>query len=198
MFLRNYPRERPIIYVTKWVQHPVVSTSTCEIDYDAIYKWSEHCKLVDLVRKLQQEFATRPPIEQNELQTASHQLDDYLRQVESLRSKPAGTQPPPPPQINLENVLGAFEQQEHLHKQCEEKNQMYLFAAQEYSENASRVRCISERFGKGKILRELEKELEKQVEQVENSRIDDVLKKYYEARKQYHRIKILKELYLDN
>ena len=112
--------------------------------------------------------------------------------MESLRNKPEGTQPPPPPQVSLENVLGAFEQQEHLHKQCEEKNKMYLFAAQEYSENASRVRYISERFGKGKILRELEKELEKQVEQVENSRIDDVLKKYYEARKQYHRIKILK------
>ena len=62
----------------------------------------------------------------------------------------------------------------------------------------SRVRCISERFGKGKILRELEKELEKQVAEVEQGKIDDLVKKYYESRKQYHRIKILKELYLEN
>ena len=60
----------------------------------------------------------------------------------------------------------------------------------------SRVRCISERFGKGKILRELEKELEKQVEGAEVGKVDDLLKKYYESRKQYHRLKILKELYL--
>jgi hypothetical protein len=60
------------------------------------------------------------------------------------------------------------------------------------------VRCISERFGKGKILRELEKELEKQVAEVENGKIDDLVKKYYESRKQYHRIKTLKELYLEN
>ena len=65
MFLRSFPRERPIIYVTKWVQHPVVSTSTCEIDYDGIFKWSEHSKLVELVKVLQKEFSTRPPIEQN-------------------------------------------------------------------------------------------------------------------------------------
>jgi len=46
-------------------------------------------------------------------------------------------------------------------------------------------------------LRELEKELERQVEEGEHSGIDDVLKKYYEARKKFHRIKILKELYLE-
>ena len=74
---------------------------------------------------------------------------------------------------------------------------MYLITAQEYSENVSRVRCISERFGKGKILKELENELEKQVSQIEGAKIDDLLKKYHESRKKYHRIKILKELYLE-
>jgi hypothetical protein len=77
-----------------------------------------------------------------------------------------------------------------------EKNQLYLITAQEYSENVSRVRCISERFGKGKILKELENELDKQVAEVEGGKIDDLLKKYYESRKNYHRIKILKDLYL--
>lgn len=180
------------------MQHPLVRPNTCEIDYESVFKWSEASKLTDLVRKLQQELGSKPPLEQTDLDRAAYQLDEYLKQVEALRTKPQGTQPPPPPQINLENVLKAFEYQEHLHTQCEEKNQLYLITAQEYNENVSRVRCISERFGKGKILRELEKELEKQVAEVEQGRVEDLLKKYYESRKQYHRIKILKELYLEN
>jgi len=82
---------------------------------------------------LQQDFGSKPPIEQTDLDKASAQLDEYLRQVESLRTKPPGTQPPPPPQINLENILKVFEYQEHLYSQCEEKNQLYLITAQEYS-----------------------------------------------------------------
>jgi hypothetical protein len=39
---------------------------------------------------------------------AINQLDNYLQNVESLRTKPPGTQPPPPPQINFENVLKVF------------------------------------------------------------------------------------------
>lgn len=34
--------------------------------------------------------------------------------------------------------------------------------------------------------------------EVEGGKIEDKLKRYYESRKQYHRIKILKELYLEN
>lgn len=180
------------------MQHPLVKAATCEIDYESIFKWNEGSKLTDLVRRVQQEMSSKPPLEQTDIDRANQQLDDYLRQVESLRTKPQGTQPPPPPQINLENVLKTFEYQQHLRTQCEEKNQLYLITAQEYSENVSRVRCISERFGKGKILRELEKELEKQVAEIEQGKVDDLIKKYYESRKQYHRIKILKELYLEN
>jgi len=40
--------------------------------------------------------------------------------------------------------------------------------------------------------------LEKQVAEVQNGKVDELLKKYYESRKHYHRIKILKELYLEN
>jgi len=35
------------------------------------------------------------------------------------------------------------------------------------------------------------------VAEVEGGKIDDLLKKYYESRKNYHRIKILKDLYLE-
>ena len=128
---------------------------TCEIQYENVFNWNPASKLVDLVRKMQEEFGRNLPQEQTDIDKANHQLDEYLRQVESLRTKPQGTQPPPPPHISLENVLKSFEYQEHLHAQCVEKNQLYLITAQEYSENVSRVRCISERFGKGKILKEL-------------------------------------------
>ena len=40
VFLRSYPKERPIIYITKWVQHQLVKPSTCEIDYEQVFKWS--------------------------------------------------------------------------------------------------------------------------------------------------------------
>jgi hypothetical protein len=170
---------------------------TCEVQYENVFAWNPSARLVDLVRKLQEEFGRVPPREQTDIDKANLQLDDYLKQVESLRTKPPGTQPPPPPQVSLENVLKAFEYQEHLHAQCVEKNQLYLITAQEYAENVSRVRCIGERFGKGKILKELESELDKQVSQVEGGRIEDLLKRYYESRKKYHRIKILKELYLE-
>jgi hypothetical protein len=35
-------------------------------------------------------------------------LDNYGRQVESLRTKPPGTQPPPLPNISLESTLKTF------------------------------------------------------------------------------------------
>ena len=69
-----YPKERPIIYVTKWVQHPMVKGNTCEIDYQQVFKWSDTCKLTDLIRKLQQEFATKPPVEQTDIDKANIQL----------------------------------------------------------------------------------------------------------------------------
>lgn len=40
--------------------------------------------------------------------------------------------------------------------------------------------------------------MERQVSEVQGGRIEDLLKKYYETRKKYHRIKILKDLYLEN
>lgn len=40
--------------------------------------------------------------------------------------------------------------------------------------------------------------MEKQVAEVEHGKLEDLVKKYYESRKEYHRIKILKELYLEN
>lgn len=101
VFLRNFPRERPIIYITKWVQHPLVKPNTCEIDYESLFKWNEASKLSDLIRRLQQELSSKPPLEQTDIDKANAQLDDYLKQVEALRTKPQGTQPPPPPQINL-------------------------------------------------------------------------------------------------
>jgi hypothetical protein len=72
-----------------------------------------------------------------------------------------------------------------------------MFTAQEYSENISRVKCISEQFGKGKILKEMEKEL-KLIGEQRGAGLDDIMKKYYLNRKNYHRVKILKDKYLEN
>jgi hypothetical protein len=111
IFLRTFPREKPIIYLTKWMQHPLLKAMTCEIEYESIFKWNEKSKLVDLVRKIQEEFGRNPPSDRTEIDKANFQLEEYLKQVETLRNKPQGTQPPPPPQISLENILKAFEYQ---------------------------------------------------------------------------------------
>lgn len=75
--------------------------------------------MAELIRRLQQELGNKPPVEQTDIDKANYQLDEYLKQVEALRNKPPGTQPPPPPQINLENILKTFEYQQHLKTQCE-------------------------------------------------------------------------------
>jgi hypothetical protein len=75
VFLRNFPKERPIIYITKWVQHAIVKPNTCEIDYESVFKWNEGSKLVDLIRRLQQELGNRPLVEQTDIDKANAQLD---------------------------------------------------------------------------------------------------------------------------
>ena len=106
-----------MVYITKWVEHSLVKPMTCQIEYDGLFNWTPASRLVDLVRKFQEEFGRSPPNERTDIDKANYQLDEYLRQVEALRSKP-NSQPPPPPQISLENVLKSFEYQEHLHAQC--------------------------------------------------------------------------------
>lgn len=49
---------------------------------------------------MQEEFGKNVPNDRTDIDKATMLLDEYLRQVESLRSKP-GNQPPPPPQISL-------------------------------------------------------------------------------------------------
>ncbi len=83
------------------MEHPLIKPMTCQIEYDQVFNWQPGSRLVDLIRKLQEEFGRQPASDRTDIDKASQQLDEYLRQVESLRSKPAGTQPPPPPQISL-------------------------------------------------------------------------------------------------
>jgi hypothetical protein len=40
IFLRTFPREKPIVYLSKWMQHPLLKAMTCEIEYDSIFKWN--------------------------------------------------------------------------------------------------------------------------------------------------------------
>jgi glycerol-3-phosphate dehydrogenase len=57
---------------------------------------------------------------------------------------------------------------------------------------------MSEKFGKGKILREMEKKIESEIEKMEGTKISDVIHEYYQKRKNLHKMKILKELYLES
>lgn len=57
---------------------------------------------------------------------------------------------------------------------------------------------MSEKFGKGKILREMEKQIESEISQNQNGNIQDVLQDYYKNRKKLHKMKMLKELYLES
>jgi hypothetical protein len=79
--LRNFPKEKPIVYITKWVQHPFVLAMTCEINYESFFKWIDTSRLIDLIRKIQQEFSTNPPTDKTDIDKANSQLDDYLKQV---------------------------------------------------------------------------------------------------------------------
>ena len=55
---------------------------------------------------------------------------------------------------------------------------------------------MSEKFSKGKIIRELEKQIESEIEGNHGGRIQDVLQGYFNNRKKLHKLKILKELYI--
>ena len=70
--------------------------------------------------------------------------------------------------------------------------------AQEYNENVSRVKCMSEKFGKGNILREMEKKIDAEVSRMEGGKISHMVNEYYQKRKDLHKMKILKELYLSS
>lgn len=83
------------------MQHPLIKGMTCEVEYESVFKWSDKSRLIDLIKKLQEEFGRNLPNDKNDIERASFQLDEYLKQVDSLRNKPQGTQPPPPPQISL-------------------------------------------------------------------------------------------------
>ena len=83
------------------MQHPLIKGMTCEVEYESVIKWSDKARLIDLIKKLQEEFGRNLPNDKNDIERASFQLDEYLKQVDSLRNKPQGTQPPPPPQISL-------------------------------------------------------------------------------------------------
>jgi hypothetical protein len=57
------------------MQSPIIKQMTAEIDYDAIFKWTEHSKLIDLIRKIQSELSSNPPIEKTEIDRANSQLE---------------------------------------------------------------------------------------------------------------------------
>ena len=71
------------------------------------------------MKKIQSKFSQQLPTQDSQLDTIIRELDYYAKQVQSLRTKPPGTQPPQPPTVNLENVLKTFEFQENLYNQCE-------------------------------------------------------------------------------
>lgn len=52
--LRTFPKDKPLVYITKWVTHPLVKNMTCQVEFDGVFAWSTTSRLVDLVRKLQE------------------------------------------------------------------------------------------------------------------------------------------------
>lgn len=57
---------------------------------------------------------------------------------------------------------------------------------------------MSEKFGKGKILREMEKQIESEISNNNKGNMQEFLQNYFENRKKLHKMKILKELYLES
>ena len=75
ILLRTFPKDKPLVYITKWVVHPLVKNMTCQVEFDNIFPWSTTSRLVDLVRKLQEEFGRNPPREHTDIDQANGQLD---------------------------------------------------------------------------------------------------------------------------
>ena len=73
-----------------------------------------------------------------------------------------------------------------------------MMTAQEYNENLARVRVMGEKFSKGKIIREMEKNIENELGHHEYGSVVSLVQSYYENRKKLHRMKILKELYKES
>ena len=86
----------------------MISPLSCQIQYENEFPWYQNTKLSELLKKIQGKFNQHPPSFDSELDGIVQQLDNYGRQVESLRTKPLGTQAPPVPEFNLENTLKAF------------------------------------------------------------------------------------------
>lgn len=58
------------------------------------------------------------------------------------------------------------------------------------------MRVVGEKFSKGKIIRELEKQIESEING--SGRIQDQLQDYFLKRKKVHKLRILKELYIES
>lgn len=82
-----------------------------QVEYENEIPWNQNMKLSDLIKRIQNKLTQTLPTYDSELDKASQMLDNYGRQVESLRTKPPGTQPPPLPNISLESTLKTFEYQ---------------------------------------------------------------------------------------
>jgi hypothetical protein len=109
--MRNFPQERPLIFVTQWIRHSMINQFSMQVEYETEFQWMPTTKLSELMRRIQAKFTQELPVYGSELDKGIQALDNYQRQVESLRTKPQGTQPPPLPCISLESTLNTFEYQ---------------------------------------------------------------------------------------
>jgi len=93
------------------------------------------------------------------------QLDEYARSVGNLANEPIPTNPkepyleslklPEPPKFNFNYLLKEKEHQEKLQSNLQEDMDVYKTLLIDYRENEAKAKYISERFGKGRILKEM-------------------------------------------
>jgi hypothetical protein len=67
-----------------------------------------------------------------------------------------------------------------------------------YRESESKAQYISERFGKGRILKEMEAAADSSEPDTTIVGIENQLNDFYTKRKNYHRTEILKQKYLES
>jgi hypothetical protein len=165
--MQKYPEDRPLIYVGKPVGHQLVDEFTGEVRYEQLMKWTTKSSVVELLVKVQQALNINLTEDKFTLYLNDYRnkLDKYTREIGQLAQKAIPSNPPDnfiasleipqPPALDFTEVMRQKQFQEQLQNSCDSNNAIYQTLLVDYRENESKAQYVSERFGKGRILKEM-------------------------------------------
>lgn len=207
--MQKYPQERPYVYVTKPYSHNSINELTGEVKFEDFFKWNPRVRIPELIQKLQAALSNGLAEDKflAYLDGYKKRLEQYSKDINNLTQQPIPPNPaenyvnslniPQPPALDFAYVFRQKEFQEQLQNNCESNNQIYQTLLNDYRENESKAQYVSERFGKGRILKEMEAAADSSEPDTSIVGIENQLNDFFQKRKNYHRIEILKQKYLE-